>query len=272
MQQTNGDNLYKAISEYITYTTEKENEYGTLQTDQRTGGRENKQQPESVASRPGRDAEIGGVSYSERYYSKGKSRDVSFQNRENRGLTAEQRQELDKTAVRDKSGRPERVYHYTANTEFTQFGESRDVGFHFGNLRHASGKRADLKQSGDRIIRGYLNIKNPMNIGNDIMGYKPAFISLKLNSMELLTNEEHSYIVNMPIKDDGSYNSRSARALRALLEKKGYDGIVYNNLYEGEGRSYIAFYPQQVIWAEENYNNIARTAYGIQACWTKTEI
>ena len=39
--------------------------------------------------------------------------------------------------------------------------------------------------------------------------------------------------------------------LRDLLESYGYDGIVYENAFEGEGKSYVAFHPEQGIWIDD---------------------
>lgn len=47
-------------------------------------------------------------------------------------------------------------------------------------------------------------------------------------------------------EDTFNYNSIQNKLLRDLFLKKGYDGIVYYNEYEGTGNSYIAFNSNQV--------------------------
>ena len=52
-----------------------------------------------------------------------------------------------------------------------------------------------------------------------------------------ITEDEYTAVFN---QFDGD------RATRRLLESKGFDGIVYKNMVEGDGDSFIAFRPDQI--------------------------
>ena len=51
-----------------------------------------------------------------------------------------------------------------------------------------------------------------------------------------------------------AYDAPASVELRRILAEKGYDGIVYENEIEGEGKSYIAFYPEQVVIFDDGKN------------------
>jgi DNA topoisomerase-1 len=60
-----------------------------------------------------------------------------------------------------------------------------------------------------------------------------------------ITDGEYNSLINK-LPQKGS-TARSVQAIKSLLESKGYDGIIYPNSVEGEGRnSYVAFHPEQV--------------------------
>lgn len=84
------------------------------------------------------------------------------------------------------------------------------------------------------------------------MFWSPNNIAFALQVEGILSEEERKTIEdiseNEVIKNkEDIYSSKSATELRRILSEKGYDGIVYQNMFEGDGESYIAFYPEQVI-------------------------
>ncbi len=165
----------------------------------------------------------------------------------NRGLnlTTEQSEQLKDTAIVNDDGTPKAVYHFTENMDFETFGEG-DIGFHFGSIVQAQKRGSDLKQTG-RIIIAHLAIKNPIRIPVDIMSWRPSQTALKLWDEQILTFEQFLFVHDLQIESGFDYNSPAAVELRRILAEKGYDGIVYENHFEGDGESYIAFYPEQVI-------------------------
>ena len=165
------------------------------------------------------------------------------------------------TAVIDDNGEPILLTHWTPNMDFTEFGEG-DVGFHFGSREQAE-NRAE-KQAGSsnagRYIQAYLDIKNPAYVQTDGMGWNAAQAAYALSRWggiitfdDFLTIQQMAISENVKANDSsgGSYNTESSKALRDLLESYGYDGIVYENEFEGEGKSYVAFHPEQVIWIDD---------------------
>ena len=156
------------------------------------------------------------------------------------------------TVAVDEAGAPIALTHWTPNMDFTEFGEG-DVGFHFGSRAQAE-KRA-LDTAGDkntgRYIQAYLNIKNPVHMPTDQYGWNAAQAAITLWNQDIIPFEEYKRIERMAVEDRGRYNAESSKALRDLLESYGYDGIVYENEFEGEGKSYVAFHPEQVIWIDD---------------------
>lgn len=167
---------------------------------------------------------------------------------EGRRVSPETAERLRGTAIADEAGAPLAVYHYTPDETFTVFSKG-DTGFHFGNREQAAQRQKDKGTSGGRTIRAYLNIRNPIRIPVDIMSWKAQGTATKLWSMDILTEEELVEITALA-EQGQNYDSPASVLLREMLDSKGYDGIAYANGFEGQGTSYIAFYPEQVITAE----------------------
>ena len=176
----------------------------------------------------------------------------------NRGLTPSEEQSLEGTVVTNDDGTPKAVYHFTENMDFDTFGEG-DIGFHFGSQAQSLKRASDLKQTG-RTIKAFLAIKNPIRIPMDIMSWQAAHVALKLQSEDYITEEQYNAIHDLQVKSGGTYNTPAAQELRRILNDKGYDGIVYDNHHEGDGESYIAFYPEQVIILDDGKGNTEATS------------
>lgn len=128
--------------------------------------------------------------------------------------------------VVDKDGSPLAVYHGT-NADFSDFSGAyagSQLGFHFGSQEQA-GNIGDVSN----IRPAYLSIKNPIRLEDTGAWQGRAVVEMvnRLAGTELNP-------------------SAGSRAIRAALEAKGYDGVVYENRFEGEGDSYIAFSPAQI--------------------------
>ena len=177
----------------------------------------------------------------------GRSSQVFPNQGNNRGIepTAEQKESLKTTAIKDENGNPKVVFHFTNNMDFETF-EKGDIGFHFGNEQQAIERGKIFKNQG-RIIRAHLDIKNPINIPTDLMNWTPSNIAFKLSVEGIISAEDYVKIITLTNEGGSDYSSPAAVELRRILSEKGYDGIVYQNMFEGDGESYIAFYPEQVI-------------------------
>ena len=159
----------------------------------------------------------------------------------------------------DGDGRPVAVEHFTPNMEFETFGEG-DTGFHFGTREQAQGRAAQKGGQG-RVIRAYLNIQSPIRVASDIMNWKANALATRLYADDILSFEEYGRILDLSY-EGLSYNSPAAVELRRLLREKGYDGIVYPNGYEGDGDSYIALYPEQVVIFDDGRRTGQAASFG----------
>lgn len=158
--------------------------------------------------------------------------------------------------VVDENGDPLVVYHgTTTGDEFSEF-KYGELGFHFGTSEQAQ-QRIDWdfenrqpevdEETGEltdvdgypvkpRIIPVYLSLKNPLDIPSDLG---------KWDDIEML--KEYLGPQNYEIFTDAELSAlNKAEDVKNALIEKGYDGIVYQNSWEGEGESYIAFSPKQI--------------------------
>ena len=170
-------------------------------------------------------------------------RNVYAEDSEGRGVSREQVRQLEGTTVVDDEGRIKAVYHFTPGLEFTEFREG-DIGFHFGTKQQAEKRAKDKGSKTGRMFRVYLDIKNPINVRLDIGSWKPQHLGLYLSSEGYITEEQFEQIYDL---EGNTYNSPAAQKLREILREKGYDGIEYPNGFEGKGKSYIAFWDDQII-------------------------
>ena len=176
---------------------------------------------------------------------------VYVKDNEGRGISKEVSDRLDGTIIVDNEGNPIAVYHSTPNMDFTEFAVG-DTGFHFGSEDQAA-KRAEDKGKG-RTIKAYLNIKNPINFDGDLTSWKANSTAIHFWNRGIISEEEYLRINDLYVKNGGAYDAPASVELRRILAEKGYDGIVYENEIEGEGKSYIAFYPEQVVIFDDGKN------------------
>jgi hypothetical protein len=140
-------------------------------------------------------------------------------NKENAPLSSEEKQNLIE------------VYHGTnANIESPTMQYTKgQIGIHFGTNKEQA-KSIFGETLPKKIIKGTLNIKNPLRL-EDLGGWQGP------------------HIVKMVNEKIGSSldPSASSRRIREVIQKAGYDSIVYENKFEGEGKSYIIFNESQFI-------------------------
>lgn len=149
--------------------------------------------------------------------------------------------------VVDRKGNPLVLYHGT-DADFTCF-ETGDVGFHFGPISAAHSRlehtRDDRSRDSERpdgaehLMPVYLSIRNPLRMPD----------AGDWNIPDIVAN----YVSDIIAEDDEFERAYVAAAdaiggddFRAIFEHMGYDGIVYANVAEGGGDSFIAFRPGQV--------------------------
>jgi hypothetical protein len=149
--------------------------------------------------------------------------------------------------VLDADGDPLVVYHGTG-FDFEVFRHG-DVGFHFGPAQ-AANHRVDDEKRGDgkktespRLMPVYLAIKNPLRLLD----------AGDWDSEERVANMLSDAIVNGMVDEDAyavaaeqEVDATGVQAFTQVFERMGYDGIVYENVAEGGGDSWIAFHPSQI--------------------------
>lgn len=140
--------------------------------------------------------------------------------------------------VVDADGSPEVLYHTTsADVDFDTFKRKlNDIGIHFGTKGQAAdradymrGKAVKHRGESERVMPVYLAIKSPLRL-EDLGAWSADNLELGLRDIPGFTKEEIQRAMNSSRSANGKLT-----ALRALIERKGYDGIVYKNTGEVEG-------------------------------------
>ena len=189
--------------------------------------------------------------------------------------------------VVNEDGAPKPYMHgTTADDDFPMFETMRgnDIGSHFGDLSQASQFVETHRDIGDayhenaRIIPVWLSIQNPL-VTDDMGGWDvdeitaymeedleakgipwPAFIDdddipdrtdWNDEVMDLVpeVQNEHAWFNNYLGAREKFKQRKNWMLLRDALEEAGYDGIAYNNRWEGDGKdnlAFIALRPEQI--------------------------
>ncbi len=177
-------------------------------------------------------------------------------------LPPETQKRLKDTDITDENGNVLELFHWTPNTEFTEFGEG-DIGFHFGSENQATNRAINTghdPETDGRYVRVYLNIKHPAIITSDQYGWGASQTAFQAWRSGYITQAEYDNIFRLSQQYGINYDSAASKAFRELLESKGYDGMIYRNDFEADGDSYIAFHPEQIIWADGNADNTANNS------------
>jgi len=139
--------------------------------------------------------------------------------------------------VVDADGKPLVVYHTTSSpVDFESFKRRLgDVGIHFGTAGQAAdradymrGKDVKNREGAERTIPVYLSIKKPLRL-DDLSFWSADNLASGLENAGFSKEE-----INAALRSSRSANGKLS-ALRDLIKRKGYDGIVYKNTGEVEG-------------------------------------
>lgn len=188
-----------------------------------------------------------------------------------------------KSVVTNDDGSPKIVYHGTIRDFKNESGEDdltfipsirNDIGSHFGNkdqanLLLAGGEEKnvidpsniDLESEyykGSRVIPCYIRIEKPLYLEDlitwDITSMREVFMEYNIltpNLIDMMIKKYNKTYYGIqgdkerPKEFDEIQKDIKDTMIRAL-EKAGYDGIIYENLAEGEGESYMVFRPNQI--------------------------
>jgi hypothetical protein len=122
------------------------------------------------------------------------------------------------------------------------------MGFHFGTKEQAEfrGTQYDFDSRSPTMGDYYLSIQNPLEVSH-MASYAPDHLADQMMDMDLISVEKYD-----SFRDKYSSEPEIGAALVKILQKAGYDGLVYSNEMEGAGNSYVPFEPTQIKSATDN--------------------
>ena len=160
---------------------------------------------------------------------------------------------------------PDPIFEFseTAADRTDPTGAYARFGYHLGARNQALSRATHSPTTKDKpfyMNPSYASIKNPVRLDENREGrWGPTDV---LN--QLMSRASKAEITGVPERDieafyDDAFKFKTREpfmslssvpqqrdSLRGYLDKIGYDGIVYDNKYEGIGDSYIALRPQQI--------------------------
>lgn len=157
------------------------------------------------------------------------------------------------------------LFHGTT-AEFEQFdpGRTKDIGMHFGTLEQAQQRVSRPAPGGmaaypeqTNIRPAWVDINNPLRLADVFSNRSMTSVLKTLKDSPLKISEKGlkdlTELAMLADADYGRYPQWAAKSTKEFWGivqneaiKNGYDGIVYNNAYEGPGDSYIVFDPRKV--------------------------
>lgn len=152
------------------------------------------------------------------------------------------------------NGTPKVVYHGTT-ADFTTF-EKGDIGYHVGSRTQAEDRISDV--GGGHVMELYANIKNPLEIGMDYGDWHGKYAASMMLETEQFEGYDNESEITRRLEEISEMDEAEAdKALPKLLKELGYDGIVYDNTFEGDSYSgdnysYIVFDSNQLKSATDN--------------------
>ncbi len=164
--------------------------------------------------------------------------------------------------------RVKKVMYHATTADFETFDTDRgDLGAHFGTMEQANNV-ADFRLGGEpgsdiKIIPVWLNITNPLRL-KDVGTFHADGIASQLARKKLITKAE-ARAMEKDIERDWKMRKVYDPQLLQVIREAGYDGVVYKNTaeHEGKGDSYIAFNPNQVKSAVGNRGSFDRDSDNI---------
>lgn len=135
------------------------------------------------------------------------------------------------------------IAHHGTDADFDTFEFTEDIGFHFGSAETAATRVRQAEMEDGKTLAVYLRIRNPLRLP-DLHTWSPSSVVGALFDAGVISSEQ---------ADEAGLVDREQVA--AWLHAKGYDGIVYSNITEAGGDSWIAMQPEQIKSATSNSGN-----------------
>jgi hypothetical protein len=166
--------------------------------------------------------------------------------------TAEFKEWFGDSKIVDADGKPLVVSHIS-KAKPTVFDKKyktdlSSMGFHFGTKEQAEfrGTQYDFDSRSPTMGDYYLSIQNPLEVSH-MASYAPDHLADQMMDMDLISVEKYD-----SFRDKYSSEPEIGAALVKILQKAGYDGLVYSNEMEGAGNSYVPFESTQIKSATDN--------------------
>lgn len=163
---------------------------------------------------------------------------VSSIDQQGRKVSDEQKEYFKGTVAKNSKGELIPLYHAT-DGDFTVF-ETGDFAYHIGDLAQA------MDMDKKYIKEVYIKLNNPVFIEYDAGVWTGVEVADALKEQGIITKAEYDKLSKLEGFDDNDSNSVANKAIKELLEKKHYDGIVYRNDHETRGLSFMVFDSNQI--------------------------
>ena len=145
----------------------------------------------------------------------------------------------------NENGEPLVVYHGTTK-DFTAFNPDKsELGVHFAKHPDVANARVEGDTvGGESVIPAYIRMENPIDLVSDLGDWSDVDTLMSYLSPDIFNEQEAKELIRL---DDD-------KEVRRALQKKGYDGIIYENTFEADedifemdqATSYIVFDPTQI--------------------------
>ena len=147
------------------------------------------------------------------------------------------------TVFIDESGQPFRVPNTSTGTE--------KLGFHVGTPEQASYRvlltpDPDVYQPNAHLMPLYVNSKNPLRVTDDEANDASQLVK------KLLVENKITPAQYKDFKAKSAHDDEPEKHAVKLIKSLGHDSLVYSNIAEGAGDSYVLFNPHQVKSATSN--------------------
>lgn len=154
-------------------------------------------------------------------------------------------QNIDTTNLPEKDVKPIVAYR-AGNTpiENLDVSMSDSLGIHFGTIDQA---KHIMKYRGEKakILPAQLLMKNPLRVKEDKWYFMEDFVTQFENNPKIPSDDLQRLKNKLSELKDASktfqdYLRPQQAEVRKFLLEHGFDGLVYENLYEGKGETYVA--------------------------------
>lgn len=150
-------------------------------------------------------------------------------------------------------GTPMPVFHITPSS-FNEFDIRRsDLGIHFGSLEAVHERALEIVRNNEvydgwRIIPAFLKITNPLETEDLLFFCSPQALEYLRRKSSSRKMDFFNDWIRKKLKIKDSYSLKSMASVRSLLRNRNFDGLKYQNGYEGVGTTSFMVLDESQIW------------------------